>query len=99
MTRATAHERGLGWAPWWAIVLALLALIPPGAIVVTGLQQIAYGASGGHMSELAALIGPLLLVTGLMLVAPGVLYLILRRRFLFVVALVVAAAILLLTLT
>lgn len=93
---ATTDRR---WAPWWAILLAVVALVPPGALVVFGVQQVTYGMRGGYMSELSAAIGPILTATGLLLVAPGVLYLLLRRRFLFVVALVVAAAILLLTLT
>ena len=43
--------------------------------------------------RVAELLAPILIALGLMLAAPAVLYLILRRRFLFVVAVVVAATI------
>ncbi|NLE97106.1 MAG: hypothetical protein GX596_03845 [Propionibacterium sp.] len=73
--------------------MAVVALIPPGAILVTGIQQLLFAMGGGYMSDVAAVIAPILIALGLMLAAPAVLYLILRRRFLFVVAVVVAATI------
>jgi hypothetical protein len=83
------------WAPWWATVLAVAALIPPGAVLAAGLQQVQLAMSDRYMHELAALVAPILIALGVMLLVPGVLYLILRRRFLLVVAVLVAAAIVL----
>lgn len=86
------------WSPWWAIVLAVIALIPPGAILVLGFQQLLFAMGGGYMSDLAGAIAPLLIALGVMLVVPGILYLILRRRFLLVIALLVAVFVVLLPL-
>ncbi len=78
------------WSPWWAVALTLVAMIPPAGVLLVGFQQLSLGLSGGYMSELAIVVGPMLIALGLMLLVPGVLYLVLRRRFPFYVALVAA---------
>ncbi len=74
-------------------MLTVIALIPPATVLLAGMQQLSLATSGGYMSELAALVAPVLIALGVMLMAPGVLFLIVRRKFAFVFAIVVAAGI------
>lgn len=78
------------WSPWWAVALTVVAMIPPAGVLLVGFQQLALGLSGGYMSELAIVVGPMLIALGLMLLTPGVVYLVLRRRFPFYAAIVAA---------
>lgn len=82
------------WSPWWAIVLTCVTLLVPLAMLAAGLQQLALGTSGGYMSELALAVAPVIIIAGVFLLVPGVLYLVLRQRLLFVAAMVLSAGVL-----
>lgn len=83
------------WSPWWAIVITCVSLLLPLGVLAFGFQQLSYGRSGKYMSELAAAMAPLVLAVGAILLVPGVLYLVLRRRILFFVTIAVTVGALL----
>lgn len=80
----TRRER---WSPWWAIVLTVLALIPPGRMLLGGVLA-AIDDFSGRSGFLGGLGLPMVLI-GLIAVAPGVDYLVRRDKIAFGLALVV----------
>ncbi|GAB3811347.1 hypothetical protein GCM10028820_02420 [Tessaracoccus terricola] len=82
------------WSPWWAIALTCVALLVPVGILGVGLQQLSVGMSGAYMSELSLAIAPVVIAIGVFLLVPGVLYLVVRQKLLFVATMVVTAGVL-----
>lgn len=83
----TESER---WSPWWATVLAIVALAPPLVLLNFGLNKLTVGQSGTYMHELALAVAPFIIIAALIAMIPAALYLALRRKFLFVLAIVIA---------
>lgn len=83
------------WAPWWAILLTGISLLVPLGVLLLGVNELVHGMSERYMSELSEFIAPIILTLGLFLLVPGVLYLVLRTKLLFVTAMVVTGGVLL----
>lgn len=85
----TTTKSGLvRWAPWWAIALTLVSLVPGALLLWAGLDQLFFGMSDAYMSELAASLAPFIIAIAVILLLPGLLYLVIRQKFLFVVAMI-----------
>lgn len=82
------------WSPWWAVVLTCVALLVPVGILGAGLQQLSIGMSDAYMSELSLAIAPVVIAIGAFLLVPGVLYLVLRQKLLFVATMLITAGVL-----
>lgn len=76
------------WAPWWAIVLTVATMIIPGGLLLQAIDQLQLAASRSYMWELAAAVGPFILVIALVLLLPPIAYLIFRTKWLFIVSMI-----------
>lgn len=85
----TTTKSGLvRWSPWWAILLTAISLVPGALLLWAGLDQLFFGMSDAYMADLAAELAPFIIAIAVILLLPGVLYLVIRQKFLFVAAMI-----------
>lgn len=87
---STTPTESKRWSPWWAIALAVIALIPPVVVIVLGIREVFYARSRQNMWELAEALAPIIIALGVVGTIPAILYLIYRRSWLLVLALIIA---------
>jgi hypothetical protein len=91
-TLPSAHRAP--WSPWWAVALTGAALVMGALIFTVGWSVLVDSFTDTKFAGLGRLMGAIVLASAVSILLPGVLFLVLRRRFLFIITALTTATVL-----